>query len=555
MIPFITALTVSISLLIIYIVFTIIYKNVIQRSEMLREQEEKEQLLSKYVSEDKKELMKQKLEKITQIVRETEEHIKKSVSDKLKMMESQSTQKMQEEELIDEAGKDYNIYIAELRSAMPKSDEELNQDIKILKEAIEKLESFDKSYYQSESKEPVNVGIGMFYEKMARKFNSLIKEQKINEFSLIPIQRLKYHAITEIKNIKDPDFLPILNLMKDTKLITDIIEIDASFHIIVLYKESPQFSNAEKVLLSFVYNTENLTLQRILELTDWDFTYADKVIQSLVKKEIIIMEKDYIVVKSFGTYAERQKWNKAIENSLTKEKEKIEINLKRQLELKDKLKSSLEQVLSEKTKLSKLKKESVKVAAIDDSKAEEKLQIKFKGKPKVKDLPQSKKKSLANKIESLELPSSFENLQKEDLTIKEIISQKVLGFHEKFSLMNGGFSQYEKIKDFINQEINDVSEDILKEVLTSLIDLKLISKYLKIDQYEFYLFKNMDLSNEETTLITFAINKNPMKKVDFKKGLKWKEEKVLAIMKSLQKKRILRIESDTIIIPGIIQKA
>jgi hypothetical protein len=37
------------------------------------------------------------------------------------------------------------------------------------------------------------------------------------------------------------------------------------------------------------------------------------------------------------------------------------------------------------------------------------------------------------------------------------------------------------------------------------------------------------------------------------KGLKWDEEKTLKSMKSLQEKGILRIESNKLTIPGIIQ--
>ncbi len=45
-----------------------------------------------------------------------------------------------------------------------------------------------------------------------------------------------------------------------------------------------------------------------------------------------------------------------------------------------------------------------------------------------------------------------------------------------------------------------------------------------------------------------------MKKEELKTGLKWSEEEILATMKELQEKGILRIEKDKIIIPGIVQK-
>ncbi|MHA1256665.1 MAG: hypothetical protein ACTSPS_13815, partial [Promethearchaeota archaeon] len=53
--------------------------------------------------------------------------------------------------------------------------------------------------------------------------------------------------------------------------------------------------------------------------------------------------------------------------------------------------------------------------------------------------------------------------------------------------------------------------------------------------------------------IEYAMNKKPMKKEEFKTELKWSEEQILATMKDLQEKGILRIEKDKVIIPGIIQ--
>ena len=67
------------------------------------------------------------------------------------------------------------------------------------------------------------------------------------------------------------------------------------------------------------------------------------------------------------------------------------------------------------------------------------------------------------------------------------------------------------------------------------------------------MFNKISLNEEGKALIEYAINKNPMKKEDFKTGLKWSEEEILATMKDLQEKGILRIEKDKIIIPGIIQ--
>ena len=40
--------------------------------------------------------------------------------------------------------------------------------------------------------------------------------QKSKDFKFIPIQRFKYHVVDKIKNLKDDDFLHVLNIMKET---------------------------------------------------------------------------------------------------------------------------------------------------------------------------------------------------------------------------------------------------------------------------------------------------------------------------------------------------
>jgi hypothetical protein len=76
----------------------------------------------------------------------------------------------------------------------------------------------------------------------------------------------------------------------------------------------------------------------------------------------------------------------------------------------------------------------------------------------------------------------------------------------------------------------------------------------KIGDYDFYLFNELSLTEDEKAFIQFAIDKKPMFKEDFIQGLKWDEEQILKTMKILQEKNILRIEKNEIIIPGIIQK-
>ncbi|MEJ2294543.1 MAG: hypothetical protein P8Y23_07205, partial [Candidatus Lokiarchaeota archaeon] len=233
--------------------------------------------------QEKKDEMKEKLKQITKIIQETEEILEQEIHTKEKKVLSQENIPNDESLIIEQAEKEYLLHSADFRSAMPKTELELQQDMENLKVSIQILESLDKEFYSPEPTK-ADLGTGMFYEKITRKLQEIIKEQQLFEFKIIPIQRLKYHALNQIKNIKNDDFLPILNLMKDTRLITDLVEINPKFYIIVFGDIEFEFSNAEKVVLSFAYEKESLTVEDLLEITEWDFGYASQVLNSLFSK-------------------------------------------------------------------------------------------------------------------------------------------------------------------------------------------------------------------------------------------------------------------------------
>ena len=558
MFVFITALFVSVLLLIFYIVLTLRYKKFLEKKEVLAKRRKKEIHIEKFISEEKKDDVMKKLAKISQIISKTEKQVEITVKKKIKVAEEQFKLRDKELRVIEKAGKEYRVFTVGYKSAMPKSEEQLKQDIENLEGAIEKLESFDLSLDNIDAKK-ANIGVGMFYEKMSRKFNSIIKDYEFDKLKIIPIQQFKYHAFTNIKSIKNDDFLPVLNLMKKTQLLSDIIEINPTFHIMVFTTEKIELSNSEKVVLSFAYEDEDLTIQKLLDITSWDYNYANKIIEKLKKEEIIhIEEEDHIVIEGFSEFEERKKWNEKIEEHTEREKVKEQEKLKRQLELKVRLKERLKKTKSVKIPKTPPKEKQPKIE--DDLKdtsldeIEELPKIKFATKPAVKSLPKTRKKEAVKDKSTLNKPLDLEYSEKEELQLKETISQKILSYHEKFFLINGGFSQYEKIKQFIDQEIKDVPNEVILTVLDQLFELKLIFKSFKIGKVTYYLFKDVELNVVEKKFIKFATNKKPLKKINFLKGLKWDEEKVLNTMKSLQEKGILRIESNSIIIPGIVQK-
>ncbi len=545
----IPALLISILLVVFYIFLTYWYKSYLDKIENKRQQKLLAKQIEKYIPEEKKDEMKEKLEKISNLIKETEKSVEDDVKKKVKVAEIQAKLKDKESEIIEQAEKEYRIQSAGLRSALPRTEEELFSDMEILKESISILESFDEEFYLSEPKK-ADVGTGMFYDKMTRRLQRIIKENNLSEFKIIPIQRLKYYAFSNVKNIKDTDFLPILNLMKETKLIGDFVEINPKFHIIVFSNEEYDFSNPENVILTFAYEKKKLTIEELLELTEWDFTYASKVLNELFSKELATIMDDMIAIEGFGSEEERKKWNEIISQYVDHEKEKVEEKEKNKIAITERIQESV--VNSEKIRLKedRLAKKRHDKYIIESNEELEQIDndipiIKFKGKPQVKKIAD------LGKISEFK-GKTFEELSDKDL--KNLISQKILSYHETYSLLNGGFVQYKKLSTFIIEHIKNATEELIQETITKLIKLEMIHVSFEMNDQKFYAFKEINLNQSDKEFISFALEKEPMKKEDFIEGLQWDEEEVLSTMQNLQSKGILRIEQNAIIIPGILQK-
>ncbi len=536
-----------------------------------KKQEALDTQLDKYIAEEQKDVMKAKLEKISRIISDTEEHIEKSVKAKVKVAADQIRIKDKDLVQIKKAGIDFETFSLGLKSAMPSTEKERLSDMEELKTTISILESLDADAYETIPK-VVDAGLGMFYEKMSRRFKSIISDHNLSDYNIVPVPRIMYHAFLTIKNIKEKDILPILNIMRDTNLLSDIIEINPTFHIIVFIDEKLKLSLQDKVIISFVYDNENLTIQKLMKLTEWKKDYTNNIIKKLSEKNIINLTDETIRLEGFGTWEERSKWNELIKEKTQTEKEKEDKKFMKQSERKKELEQRLARI------------ETIELQELDEIQPESESKtpkIKFRKKPKTKPLPKSKKKVDSEKKKKIQekqeikdkdnLISAMEELdeimptqnsksgierqqvREEEADLEDLIPERILAYHEKYSIVNGGFVQFEKLKNFIDQDLIDAPEDLIRIMLEQLKELKMIQDSIQIGNSDFYLFNKISLSEEAKALIEYAINKIPMKKEEFKTGLKWSEEQILATMKDLQEKGILRIEKDKIIIPGIIQ--
>ncbi|MBD3197777.1 MAG: hypothetical protein GF317_22185 [Candidatus Lokiarchaeota archaeon] len=587
---FIIGLLILIVLLLVILILNKFYASFFEKLQVKLRRRKKEKDMSgavdKFIDDHKKEEVKSQLSELSEIIAEAELEIERSVKAKVKKAKSQY--KPREKEIIKRGSAVYSSYSSELRSAMPESEEELKMDMQDLEETMSMLETLDQASERASAKS-AGLGLGMFYDKMSRRFQKIIEKNNLNDYNFIPIQRLKFHALEEIKNIKDSDFIPILNVMEETKLLEDIIEINPAFHVVVFSDQLYKFTNTENVVLTFAYDYENLSKKKLMELTEWKDDYTEKILKGLIEKKAIEKENGGVIIPSFGTLEDREKWNDKIEAQKEKEKTKEEVRFQRNLARREKFKKVMAKSSLD-TKPKAEKEEDV------DEDNKEPASIKFKQKPSPKTLPQKEhsknatpvdeneksrkiqdikdKDSLVGAMEALdkelgdsdkikvkkktekELQVSLDlddDLEEEEAGLEDLIPEKILNYHEKFSMITGGFSQYEKIKEFLIHEIGEVPDDLTKTMLDQLIELQMIQKTLQIGDYNFFLFKDISFSDEEKDFIQFSINKKPMQKEELIKAINWDEEKVLKVMKGLQERGILRLENNRVIIPGIVQ--
>ena len=529
----IISLIISLVFTIFFLLYSWRYKKHIELKNSKIEINEAKYTETTVTREEPKDAIKEKLLKIANIIAETEKYIEDDVKEKMKFVEAQS--ESFETELIEKGGKEYRLTTAGLMSALPKSKQELVEDLKNLSETLERLEDLDQDL---DSEKKVDIGKGMFYEKMSRRFIKIIKENNLDKNDLIPIQQIKYHIFSSVKNLKDEDILPIFNLMKETNLVRDVIEINPMFYFIITKDINVEFTNPEKVVLSFSYDNPSLNIENLLELTQWDYQYTDKVLSGLKKKGLLEVNNDRIIVESFKNEFEVKKWKDFINAQIQLEKEKQEEKEFRRQELKKKLKSQIEKVKKE---VSEDLSDIIETEQINEPSEVEPPKIKFDKKPSVKKLP---KKEIID-----------ESKETEDLIeLNEVVSQRILRFHEKYSIVNGGLVQFEKLENFILKKIPDIKKETILSTLNQLMKLSLVSSSLSLNKYQIFLFKEIEITQKEQDFISYAIYKKPLSKDIFMKKLKWDEETTLETMKKLQEKGLIRIEANKIIIPGIIQE-
>jgi len=541
---------ISLGLSCFFLLLTYLYYHHLQNLQKIEEIEKKDKsldvLLEKYAVTEKKDVMKEKLAQISELVAETEKEIAQKTAKRTQIAEEAFKEKASEVEIVEQANVMFRTFSQGLQSALPSSEEERQKDLTDLRDTILALEGLDESEYIKE-REKIDIGKGIFLDKMSQKIDSLIKELKLNENKLIPLQRLKYHSFKKISRIKNEDIEPIVNTMKETGFLEDFIIVNPELSLIIFQEKPLKFNASEKVLLAFAYSEEYLIPKKLMELTEWDKTFTDKVINSLKTKEILTIYDNNIKIDGFGSADERKEWDEFLQNFIKEEKEEHEKKRKRQeereKEYKEKVTKKVEEF--EKRASKKLEKREKLEGALPPPKTEPQ---------RIKDMDNLLgAMDELGEIEKEELESKTKAPPPQEIS-EESISEKILEYYEENLVLTGGLIQSKKIFDYVKQQIPKSNVKMILDTLKKLQEMKMVFDSFLLAHSRIYLFQEMDLNEQDKEFLSHIVNKNPMTKEEILDGLKWDEEVLLKTMKKLQNCKVLRIEHEKIVVPGLVQK-
>lgn len=545
---------ISCGLLSLYLILTYTYHRHLQKVQEVEELDKKEKsldiLLAKYAVKEKKDVMKDKLTQISQIVAETERDIAVKAAERTKVAEESFKEKESEVEIVQQANMTYRTFSQGLKAAMPTTEDERQKDLVDLKDTISALESLDEEEYLK-GKKTIDIGRGMFLDKMSQQVDVLIKELKLNEKSIIPVNRLIYHSIKNVKRIQNEDFEPIFDIMKETGFLKDFIEINPELSLIVFKEKQLRFNTSEKVLLAFAYSEDYLTPEKLMELTEWGKGLADKTIKSLERKGLLSIYDNNIKIEGFGSSDERREWDSFIKKFVVKEKKDIEDKRKRQEEREKDFQEKM--VLKQKEKE---KKAAEKIEKMEPYEGVDGITAPPKGEPqRIKDMDNMiGAMDKLGEIETRDLKSAAQAAEPQEVD-EEIIPEKILEYYENNLILTGGLFQAKKITDYVREQVKGAGMKAILDTFKKLEEMQMIHGSFLLERSRVYLFQEIDLDDKDKEFLTFALNKDPMKKEEFLEGLKWEEEDLLKVLKKFQELNILRIESNKLIIPGIIQKS
>jgi hypothetical protein len=139
----------------------------------------------------------------------------------------------------------------------------------------------------------------------------------------------------------------------------------------------------------------------------------------------------------------------------------------------------------------------------------------------------------------------------------EALAEKILAVYEKQEILNGGVMQLKKLSSLLAEEAGStVDSSKLASTLEVVRSMGMIHNLIDMQSGDkLVIFKELELASDEISIIQLAIN-TPIAqftKQNIVKMLGVPEEVVLATLKKMQEKGIIRFSGKSVKVPGVIQ--
>nr|MDO8087534.1 hypothetical protein [Candidatus Sigynarchaeum springense] len=246
-----------------------------------------------------------KQQQTMKIITETKKKISEQTASSTSVPE-QMTKKMldmgsaQEAELIKEGAK---LLKQMGSSAEPVSEEQRKSDMAELLKVASELGKMEKESPMEDVEELYsNVGYGLWMDTITQGLRKITADPNIRKYGVLQVEKL----MSFLPRAFDPkDIRNALQLMKKSKEIVDLVELNPKTVVIAFTQETTDLKTAEKVLLAAIASEDEMTKQKVKMLFNWGDDFLDEVCAHLTALNILQIKGDKLVAEGLMTAKDR----------------------------------------------------------------------------------------------------------------------------------------------------------------------------------------------------------------------------------------------------------
>ncbi|MHA1715216.1 MAG: hypothetical protein ACTSXP_06205, partial [Promethearchaeota archaeon] len=232
---------------------------------------------------------------------------KKRISESLSSVPKQFTQrylamdKGHEQELIKEGAKLLQMY----GSAEPVSEEQRQKDMADLLSAVAEFDRMEKETPVEDIDQRFrDIGYGLWIDTITREIRKIINDTNIKKYGILQIEKLisflpRQFDLKDIRNA--------LELLKNTKEVLDIIELNPKISVIAFRNEILKLTVAEKTLLSLIASEYKTSKKKIKDIFGWDDEFLSQNLAHLQSLNIIQVRGNEITAEGLMQVKDRER--------------------------------------------------------------------------------------------------------------------------------------------------------------------------------------------------------------------------------------------------------